>query len=339
MKAAVIHEYHRPVSIDDVPIPSPGPHEVVVRVGGSGLCASDLHILEGMVGTVKLPFTPGHELAGVVFETGSQAHRFEPGDRVVGAIDILCGSCRFCRTGRGNLCANLTRMGFERNGAHAEYTVIPEDNLIKIPDSIPFEQAAIIPDAVACMLRAIKVQGNVRLGDRVIILGIGGLGMQGVQIAKLSGASVYCTSRTPRKLEMALGLGADVAMNPLDVDVETEVMRLTEGDGCDVVFDNVGVSESMDLAMKLCRRGGRIVVVGWSAPSFSISFQDIIMREKEIVGTRASTRQDLIEAVRLVGEGKVTPLVTDVFPLADINRALEKLAAGKILGRGVLIPS
>ncbi len=338
MKAAIIREFNRPISIEDIPVPAVGPRDVLVRVRAAGMCGSDLHILEGKVTTVSLPYTPGHEFAGEVTEVGPEVTRFSVGDRVVNAIDVLCGHCRFCRTGRGNLCVNLKRLGFEINGGDAEYALVPEANLVKIPDSIPFEQASIIPDAVACMLHAVKVQGRVKLGDRVIILGVGGLGMQGIQIAKIAGACVFATSRNNEKLRISKELGADVVLNPKEQDIEKEVMRLTDGEGCDVVFDNIGIDESMRLAIRVCRKGGRIVVVGWAGVAFSIPFQDICMGEKEIVGTRASNRQDLVEAVGLVAAGKTTPYVSDRFPLSEINTALHRLAAGEIYGRGVLVP-
>ena len=338
MIAAVIKEFGKKISIEKVAIPKPKKKEVLVKVKASGLCGTDLHMLDGKIPTVQLPHIPGHELAGEIYELGEEVTGFEVGDNVVSAIDVTCGICGFCITGRGNLCKNLKRIGFELNGSHAEFTVVQEKSLVKIDKKIPFEQAAIVPDAVTCMYHAICVQGKVQVGDKICILGIGGLGLQGVQIAKIAGAEVYCTSRQDRKLNIAKRLGADVGLNTKKIDLVKEIYKLTDGEGCGVVFDNIGNKESVQLALNICRRGGKVIIVGFIDEEFNANFQDIIQNEKEIIGTRASNKQDLIKTVRLVEQGKITPYVSNTFPLKDINQAIEQLRDGKTAGRSVLIP-
>jgi len=337
MRAAIIRKFNEPISVENIPIPQPCEKDVLVRIRGSGLCGSDLHILDGQVPTVRLPYTPGHELAGEVAQIGSRVKEFSIGDHVISTIDVTCGACRFCLTGRSNLCKDLRRIGFELNGSHAEYAVVPANNLVKVADHVPFEKAAIIPDAVSCMLHAIKVQGKVKIGHKVILLGIGGLGMQGLQIAKLTGAEVYCTSRRDEKLKTALELGADVVINTNKQNLFAEVDKLTGGEGCDVVLDNIGTNESVGQALGLCCRGGKVIIVGFSEHKFSSDLYNLMIQEKEIIGTRASTKQDLIEAVRLVEQGKIHPYVSDTFSLEEIHEALDRLRKGKIMGRGVLL--
>ena len=158
MKAAVLREFGKPLVIEEKPVPKPGPGEVLVKIMASGLCVSDIHIQEGKINTVRLPYTPGHEMAGIVAEVGAGVANVKTGDHVTAAIDLICHQCRYCRTGRTNLCTSLVRIGFERDGSHAEYCVIPAENAFLVADRIPFEQVTGFPDAVGCMYNAIKTR-------------------------------------------------------------------------------------------------------------------------------------------------------------------------------------
>ena len=168
----------------------PGPGEVLVKVRASGLCVSDIHIQDGKVGTVHLPYTPGHEMAGVIVAVGKGVDPACIGEHISAAIDIICGECEFCRTGRTNLCRSLVRIGFERDGSHEEYCVIPAKNAFTVAPTIPFEEITGIPDAVGCMYNGLKNQAKLGIGQTLLILGVGGLGMNAIQIAKLMGATV-----------------------------------------------------------------------------------------------------------------------------------------------------
>lgn len=335
MKAAVLREFHAPLQIETVPVPVPKPGEVLVKVCASGLCASDLHIMDGMISTVKPPYIPGHEMAGIVCAVGENVTRVKIGDHIISAIDVICGKCRFCRTGRTNLCKELSRIGFELNGAHAEYAVIPEDNAFPISKSIPMTQACIIPDAVVCMYHAIK-QAHVTSGDRVLILGAGGLGLQGVQIAKHFGAEVYATSRQDAKLKIAKQFGADYIINTATHNLYGEIRRFTDDEMCDVIFDNIGLSNTVEDCLPILRPGGKLVLVGYSQPEFTAGYQHVINREKEIIGIRGSVRQELTEVIRLVEKGIITPYVQRSYPLERINDALDELRNGNTLSRTVI---
>lgn len=338
MTAAILKKFESDLELTQVEVPVPKDGEVLVRVTASGLCGSDLHIQDGKIKSVPLPHIPGHELAGIVEEVGGGVTGFKKGDHVVSAIDVTCGVCRFCRTGRGNLCRGLKRIGFELQGSHAEFAVVPEGNLFLIDKNLPPEKAAVIPDAVSCMYHSIKTQGNVRAGDRILILGIGGLGIQGVQIGKYFGAEVFCTSRQDAKLEIAKKFGADHGINTKRQDLKEEIIRLTNGEMCDVVFDNIGIESSVQQSLEVVRPGGKVVVVGYIDQTFTADIQDVMINEKEIIGIRASNRQDLFEAIRLVEKGVIDPYVYSVMPLTEINAALARLRAGESLGRTVLIP-
>ena len=214
MRAAVLKAFHKPLVVEELPLPEPDPDEVLVKVMASGLCLTDVHIQEGIIKSVRLPYTPGHEMAGIVVKLGQnvQDKGLYIGQHVVCGIDITCGKCPLCRMGRENLCVNRIRIGFERDGSHREYAVVPYTNLFPIDERIPFDQAAVIPDAVACMLHGIKDQGKVTKGTRVLFHGTGALGLQGVQIAKWLGAEVYACARTQEKLDKALSFGADAVI-------------------------------------------------------------------------------------------------------------------------------
>ncbi|HEY9054347.1 MAG TPA: alcohol dehydrogenase catalytic domain-containing protein, partial [Rectinemataceae bacterium] len=305
MKCAVLRRFGQPLTIEEKPIPSPGPGEVLVRIRASGLCVSDLHIQDGMIGTVRLPYTPGHEMAGVIAEVGEGVKGVEAGDHVVSAIDMTCGSCRYCLSGRSNLCKNLVRVGFERDGSHQEYCVIPAANAFKVADHVPFDQMTSITDAVGCMYNAIKNRARVRPGDRVLILGTGGLGMNAIQIAKIFGAEVYATSRQKEKLDISLKMGADAVIDTREQDLFAEVARLTGGQMCDAVIDNIGIKSSINDSLKLVCAGGRVIVSGYNDPSFEADYQNIMKFEKEILGMRGMTKQDLVEVIRLVEAGKI----------------------------------
>jgi len=337
MKAAILKQFHKPLELVDIPIPVPGPGEVLVQVMASGLCVSDIHIQDGIIGTVHLPYAPGHEMAGVVAQVGYGVTNVQVGDHIVGAIDVLCGTCKYCRTGRTNLCKNLVRLGFERDGAHEEYCVIPAVNAIRVADDIPFEQVTGITDAVGCMYNAIKNRAQVQPGDRVLVLGTGGLGMNAIQICKLFGATVYATSRQAVKLDFAQKMGADAVINTKTQDLKNEITRLTDAEMCDVVLDCIGIKDSINQALEVTCPGGKVIVTGYNDPEFTANYQDVMKFEKEILGMRGMTRQDTYEVAALVSDKKLKPFVYKTLPFARINEGLQMLRDGTAMGRVVMI--
>lgn len=334
MKAAVLEEFHKPLIIKEVDIEEPADDEVTVEVKASGLCLTDVHISEGKIPTVKTPLIPGHETAGVIAKKGSKVEKFEVGDRVAVLVDVSCRECPFCLRGETNRCQNLIRIGFERNGGMAEYVNVPARNLEKIADSVSFEKAAIIPDAVACMYRGIKTIGEVTAGTRVAILGLGGLGMQGIKIAKLLGAHVTCTSRTEAKLERAKAIGADELINTKKESFLDAAKK--RGEGFDVVIDNIGIKETVYDSVIACRNGGRVVVLGYVDPRLEIPSYEIVIREKQVMGVRALTRNEFREVIALVNSGQLDPDIEELIPISQINEAMQNLQAGKYLTRSVL---
>jgi len=274
----------------------------------------------------------------VVFAVGEGVSDFAIGDRVVSTIDVVCGDCTYCRRGRANLCQSLLRVGFELDGSHAEYVVVPQANLVPLPDNIPFDQGSILADAVASMYHALVVRAQLAVGDKVVLLGIGGVGIQGVQLARLCGAEVLVTSRQLGRLDKAVELGANVAINPDQVDLLQGVHAFTGGVGADIVVDAIGLENSIQLAIDMARPGGKIIVFGNVERSFRAGFADLFMPEKELLGSRANTKEDLVAVTALVAAGKLTPLVSRHFSLSDFGLALAEIEQGTLVGRAVIIP-
>ena len=229
------------------------------------------------------------------------------------------------------------RVGFERDGSHAQYALVPAANLYPIADHVPFDQAAILPDAVACMYHAIADVARVSPGERALVYGIGGLGLQGVQLLKRFGATIFAAGRTKAKLELAERLGVDALIQTSTEDLQSAVLSLTEGYGADVAFDLVGNDESCDLMLSCVRPGGRVVSLAYAVDRFSGNYQEMVIKEKEILGVRGSTRQNMLDVIDLVERGEIAPIVTAHYNLAEINEALDALRESRGLGRSVLL--
>jgi len=335
MPAVVVARYGGPLVVMDCPIPRPGPCEVLVRVRASGLCSTDLHLLSGRQPLGELPRILGHELAGEVAELGHGVAGWQVGDRVTAAIDVTCGQCRHCRSGETQRCPSMQRVGFERDGGHAEYVMLPAANLVALPVELSYEEAAILPDAVACMYHSLIHQGGLHVGQRVLILGVGGLGIHGVQIARLSGAQVIATSRRQERLALAKQYGAK-GVNPARQSLEEAVAEFTGGEGVDLVVDNIGTRASVRQGLGLLRPGGKFLVVAYLDETFEIPSIPLFKTEQQIIGCRGSTKQDLIDVVRLTQLGQLTPVVGARYALEQVREATARLESGDLVGRIVL---
>ena len=305
MRAIVIASYGASLESTVRPLPRAGKGEVLVRVRASGLCSTDLHLLSGRQPLGELPRIVGHELAGDVVEVGEGVGDWQPGDRVTAAIDVTCGRCRHCLAGETQRCRAMRRIGFERDGGHADYAAVPAANLVAVPAEIPYAAAAILPDAVACMYHSLVHQGAVGIGQRVLIMGVGGLGIHGVQIAKSAGAEVFATSRRAQRLELAECYGA------VGIDTSRSVR------------DGLGVLAP----------GGKFLVVAYVDETFEVPSLPLFKTEQQIIGCRGSTKQDLIDVVDLVRRGQVTPILGASYSLDEIGQAAARLESGDLVGR------
>lgn len=332
----------KPMVIREVPVPSLGPEDVLIRVAACGLCRTDLEYLhEGLVPPKEPPLILGHEPSGTVEEVGQEVKGLKKGDGVLITFTITCGRCRYCRTGRENLCEDAKVIGASRDGAFAEYISVPAKVVYPLPEDLPLEESAIISDAIATPVHAVVDVAQVKPGDKVVICGAsGGLGLATVQIANSLGAQVIAVGRKRWKLEKALEFGAAMAISTLETErPEKEVLALTGG-GADIAFDTTGVPEMVELACRMIRPGGKIVVTGFSPHQVKIRINRLMWFEQQILGARTYRPVDFYRAVEMVRKNMVNihQLVSHRFPLTEINAAYQKLSQGEIL-RGLIIPT
>ena len=332
MKAAVFHGGGTPLTIEDVPTPEPRPGEVVIRVAACGLCHTDLHYLDHGVPTFKSPpIVLGHEAAGTIARLGPEVSGLAVGDRVLAPSVWSCGRCRFCRAGRENLCTDLVMPGNHTDGAFAEFLAVPAKELVPLPASIPLERACIIADAVSTPYHAVKHRGRVRTGDTVAVVGGGGVGLNVVQCAAVAGATVIAVDLNDTRLELAKRFGARHAFNPGTTDrLDKQVRKLTGG-GVDVAFEVVGNPKTIDLAFNLIRKGGRLVVIGFSQDPVSINAGKLMFYELELAGSLGCGAGEYPEIVALVESGRIMldPIVSGTFPLDRINDGFDRLRRGE----------
>lgn len=338
MKAAILTKLNAPLEIGDVPVPTLEHGEVLVKTEACGICGTDLHIVEGTGYKPKLPHILGHEPAGVVAAVAPGVEKLKVGDRVVPNIFFTCGKCFYCRTNRETLCTDFKgALGVGINGGYATYFKAPEKNLFLLPEKIPFEVGAVIADAVVTAVHAVRRRAKVSGGDRVLVIGIGGVGQSVIQVAKVSGAKVFAVGRKSSRLTKAKELGADETIDSSKVDVGKAARDLTGGSGVDIVIDNVGSRESLEQAFSSVRPGGRVVTIGETDDTIPLPTFRLCVNEFELLGSRSGGREDTIEALDLVASGAVTPFVSDVFPLERINEAFSRISEGKVMGRAVIM--
>ncbi|MGB7624822.1 MAG: zinc-binding dehydrogenase [Terriglobia bacterium] len=340
MKAAVFYGAHQPLTLEEIPTPAPKPGEVLVRVAGCGVCHTDLHYLDHEVPTFKKPpMVLGHEVSGTVAALGSGVKQFREGDRVLLPAVYGCGQCRMCRAGRENICENMVMFGNHVDGGYAEYLVAPARDTLPLPEGIPLVEGAIIADATTTPYHAVVNRGRVQPGDRVVVFGCGGIGLNVVQIAAAMNGHVIAVDIDDSKLKMARQLGAMAVFNPKGVErVDKELRKLTGG-GADIAFEAIGNPLTQEQAFASVRTGGRVVLVGYSEKPMTLETGRVMFRELEVIGSLGCRPVDYPRVFELVLQGKikVSELVTARYPLAQINTALDKLRHGEGI-RSVITP-
>ncbi len=322
----VLLESPEKIELREAPKPEPGAGDLLVRTERVGICGSDLHAYHGKHPFISLPVAPGHEAVGVVEAVGEGIAEVQPGDRVILEPNIVCGECAYCRSGRYNLCEQLTVVGCvgPLAGAMADYFIAPAERFVVADPRLDISQAAMV-EPLATGTHALRVSGGVQ-GKRVAVLGAGTIGLLTMQAAKAAGAeTAVATDLSPAKRERALALGADAIFDPTEPGI-VEKMRERLGGQADVVFDCVAVQNTMDQAIGLALKGGTVVVVGVPETDVRVPLALIQDREVRIQGSAMYTREDVLEAMRLIAEGKVDAgaLVTRTLPL---ERAAEAFAA------------
>jgi len=329
MKASRLHKIGEELSIDDVPIPDIGDTDVLIKIKASGICHSDINYRDGISSVGKLPITLGHEISGVVADVGKDVKEVGKGDRVLVHYIISCGKCRFCSMGRENLCKEYKMIGKDLDGGFAEYISIPERNAIRIPDNIPFDEAAIMGCAVSTAYHALR-RSRIEHSDTIIIYGVGGLGIHAVQLAsKVFGAGkVIAVDISDKKLKLALKLGADEVINASVKDPVKEIERYTNGEYADVVIDFVGHKKTIENGIKCVGKGGKLVLVGIGEENIEISpYKTIIGKEMEIIGVNDHLKSELIHLIKLVSNNKIdlSMSITHRLSLEEVNYGMEIL--------------
>jgi len=334
MKAAVVHAFQQPLVIEEVPVPEPGPGQIVVKVEASGVCHTDLHAAEGdWPIKPKLPLIPGHEAVGYVAAVGSGVKNVKEGDRVgVPWLHTACGHCEYCLDGWETLCTQQKNTGYSVDGGYAEYVLADPNYVGHLPDGVDFAEIAPVLCAGVTVYKGIKAT-DVRPGQWIVISGIGGLGHMAVQYAKAMGMNVVAVDIADEKLQFARQLGADLTVNALTEDPGERIQR--EIGGAHGVLVTAVSRKAFEQSLGMVRRGGTIAFNGLPPGEFPVSIFDVVLRGITLRGSIVGTRLDLQESLAFAGAGKVRAKVR-VEPLEKINQVFAEMKEGKIEGRVVL---
>ncbi len=326
MRAAVFHGPKQPLRLEEVATPVPGPGQMLVRVAACGLCHTDLHYMDHGVPTVKEPpMILGHEASGTVAALGTGVSGWKEGDRVLLPAVMTCGRCRFCRQGRENICESMVMLGNNIDGAYAEYVAVPSKDVLPLPPELPLVESCVIADALSTPFHAVSVRGQVRPGMQVVVVGCGGIGLNLVQVAVAAGAAVLAVDRSMRRLELAREFGASATLNPVETARPEKELRRMTGGGADVAFEAVGAPSTQRLACDALRKGGRLVLVGYSAEDMMLPAARVMYHELEVVGSlgcRPSDYPPLLDMVR-TGRVRLDRVVTSRLPLEEINAGFD----------------
>jgi NAD+-dependent secondary alcohol dehydrogenase Adh1 len=342
VKAVQLHRYTEAPTVDEVAEPKiVGPWDVIVDVGAAGLCRTDLHIIEGQWDPIQhpsLPYILGHENAGWVREIGSAVSNVAVGDTVIMHPLTSCGLCPACRIGQDSHCENATFPGINVNGGMADQLLTNARAVVRLDAGLQPKDVAALADAGLTAYHAVrKAADQLFPGTHAVVIGAGGLGHIGIQaLAAITSTEITVIDRSEKALELARELGAHhVVLSTSDDEVEKQVQDITGG-GAHIVFDFVGERGAELLAPKLMRNRGSHYVIGYGG-EVRLPTIEIISREINVIGNLVGTYNDLVELMALTADGRVK-LHTAVYPLDAVNDAIADLEAGRLIGRGILVP-
>lgn len=338
MKAALYYKDEKTLRIEEVATPEPGAGEVRVKVAACGICHTDLHYLDHGVATFKEPpMILGHEISGTIEKLGAGVAGIAEGDHVIIPAVLTCGKCENCRRGRENICVAMQMVGNNMNGGYAEFIVVPAKDLVPLPKHLNLENCSIIADALSTPYHAVVNRGEIKPGQVVSVFGCGGVGINVVQFAALSGAKVIAVDLSDEKLETAKKLGAYATFNAKEEKVEKTIRKTTGG--CDVAFEVIGNPKVMLQAMSTLKTGGRFVMVGYSADNVNLPAARIMYREMDIRGSLGCRPVDYHAIVQLVDQGLVAldPLISMRYKIDEINRGFDDLREGKPVIRNLMV--
>src|SRR5215216_7063649 len=361
MKAARIVKVNEPLQVQGLQTPKPKGSQILVKVESSGVCHSDVHVWEGYyegIGGqplkttdrgVKYPLIPGHEIAGIVDNLGEQVEGFSKNEKVLVYPWIGEGMCPACRIGQENLCDKPRSLGIYNDGGYAEYVLVPHYKyLVKIGNdnnsnnnnrhNLDIDAAATLSCSALTAYGAVK-NANLSPNDNVVIVGVGGLGLMAIQLAKaVTGAKIIAMDLDDNKLKVAKENGANFVINSRKEDPVKMVMDLTEKTGADAVIDFVNATKTVETDMNVLRRRARVVLVGLFGGELKLSLVTFPTRAYRLIGSYTGTLNDFRELVSLAKRGIIKPVISNRFKLNEATKALQMLKDGKIIGRGVINP-
>ena len=342
MKAVQLIAHGAPgqFQLTELPEPKPAADEVVVRVHACGLNRLDLWLESaGLPMPLKLPRTPGSEIAGTVDALGTDVEQWTVGDRVAVQSNLFCGVCEFCRRGDESICLHSQLVGVERDGGFAEKVVVPSRALLALPAAVDFETSAALTLAGSTAMHMLTDRAEVRPGDWVLVIGASsGVGSSAIQIAKELGGRVIATGSTPAKRELALKLGAEFAIDSTDTAWPAEVRRLTQKHGADVVVEHVG-GEVLRQVFTCLARGGTVVTCGATAGrEVGLNLWPLFVKQQKLIGSYGRNHADVRATLEWAAEGKLKPVVCRVFPLAETAAAFALLRDRNVLGKALIKP-
>jgi len=349
LKAAQIIEPNKPLKISEIDTPTPTGKQVLVKVKAVGVCHSDLHLWEGGYDTgdgfmkvtdrgVKFPVIPGHEVVGTIAEIGDSVEGVKVGDDVLVYPWIGCGNCPTCEKGDTNLCEAPQSLGVFQDGGYAEYLLIPDYKFLAKISGIDLEGAASLACSGLTAYTAVK-KAISNSPENILIVGAGGLGLMGVQIAKaLSSAKIICADLTDEKLQKAKEMGADHIVNTKDSMASKNIMSICSEKGVDSIIDFVNAPSTVKLDLSIIRKRGNIVLVGLFGGAVDLPLVSIPLKAITIQGAYTGNYNDMIELLDLAKRGVIKPIVSKRYSLDEVNTALEDLKNRKVIGRSVINP-
>jgi propanol-preferring alcohol dehydrogenase len=350
MKSARILEPNEPLSISESETPKPEGDQVLVKVNSVGVCHSDLHLLEGgydlgdgqfMKVTdrgVKYPVTPGHEIVGTVEDIGNNVSSVEKGDQVLVFPWIGCGECPACKVKNENLCDTPKSMGVFQDGGYSDYALIPSFKYLAKLDGVDPDAATSLACSGLTAFTAIK-KANQNSPEFLVIIGAGGLGLMGVQIAKaITDAKIICVDLDDQYFITANDMGADYIINSKDSETSQKIMSICNDKGADSVVDFVNAPPTVKLDFAVLRKRGNLVLVGLFGGSIELSLVTIPLKSLTIQGAYTGNYDDMVELLALARKGIINPVISKRYTLDDANTALGDLKARKIIGRAVINP-
>lgn len=328
MKAVVFTEPKTPPRIEEVQTPEITDTEVLVRMKAAGICHSDLHTINGSCPVAKTPLILGHEGSGVVVKKGKRVTHLSEDDRVVVDYVLSCGNCEYCNIGRHNLCDQAKYYGWTFDGTWAEYMVVQAGNVFHLPDNVPFDYGALAGCAVVTGYHSMKIS-EIKAGDSVAIIGLGGVGTQLLQWCKIFGAAnIIGIDVDDYKLHLARELGATATVNATQYNLVDAVMKLTDDKGVDIGFEAIGLVDTTEKMISIVKKAGKAVIVGMCFDKISITpAYDLMAKEVEIRSPIDHTKSEMQEVLNFLGRGKfdMSKSITYRLPIEKVNQGIEML--------------